>query len=168
MHTILKKAALTAALATASLSASAAETHITVWADVDPTLALLQADGSVLPDSVPLTHNPIRGLVPWERMVRIYSNDESADVEVRLLSTPSLVHQDGTGAAVPMTVSLNRRALTTAAQDFLAGDLFDGAMPGASVAMPLTIAQTTPAPITAKGRYTGLVSIAMVQKAGTP
>ncbi|HIE5513428.1 TPA: CS1 type fimbrial major subunit [Stenotrophomonas maltophilia] len=168
MHTILKKAALTAALATASLSASAAENHITLWADVDPTLALLQADGSALPDAAELTHNPIAGLVPWERMVRIYSNDQDADVEVRLLSTPQLVHQDGTGAAVPITVSLNRRALATTGQDFLASDLFDGAVTGASVAMPLTIAQTTPAPITAKGRYTGLVSIAMVQKAGTP
>ncbi|AWH26439.1 CS1 type fimbrial major subunit [Stenotrophomonas sp. YAU14D1_LEIMI4_1] len=167
MH-ILQKAALGAALATASLSAHAAETHITVWADVDPTLALLQADGSVLPDSVALTHNPTSGLVPWERMVRIYSNDEDADVEVRLLSAPSLVHQDGTGAAVPMQVLLNRRVLGTVAEDFLAGDLFDGAMPGASVAMPLTIKQTTQTPITAKGRYTGLVSIAMVQKAGAP
>lgn len=168
MNTFLSKAALVAALATASLSASAAETHITVWADVDPTLALLQADGSVLPDSVQLTHNPTSGLVPWERMVRIYSNDEDADVEVRLLSAPSLVHQDGTGAAVPMQVLLNRRVLGTVAEDFLAGDLFDGAMTGASVAMPLTIKQTTQAPISAMGRYTGLVSIAMVQKAGTP
>ena len=40
MHAIIKKAALAAALATASLSAHAVETKISVYADVDPTLAL--------------------------------------------------------------------------------------------------------------------------------
>ena len=37
MHAIIKKAALAAALATASLSAHAVETKISVYADVDPT-----------------------------------------------------------------------------------------------------------------------------------
>ena len=42
MHAIIKKAALAAALATASLSAHALETKISVYADVDPTLALMR------------------------------------------------------------------------------------------------------------------------------
>ena len=55
MHAIIKKAALAAALATASLSAHAVETRISVYADVDPTLALLRDDGTPLPDLVTLT-----------------------------------------------------------------------------------------------------------------
>lgn len=34
--------------------------------------------------------------------------------------------------------------------------------------MPLTIAQTTPAPIATKGRYVGIVSVVLNQKATTP
>ena len=48
MNSILKKAALAAALATASLSANAAESHIKVYTNVDTTLALMKADGSVV------------------------------------------------------------------------------------------------------------------------
>lgn len=52
MHAILKKATLVAALATASLSANAAESHIKVYTNVDTTLALMKADGSALPDLI--------------------------------------------------------------------------------------------------------------------
>ena len=73
MHAIIKKAALAAALATASLSAHALETKISVYADVDPTLALLRDDGTPLPDVVNLTHDPLRGLIPDTQRVRIHS-----------------------------------------------------------------------------------------------
>ncbi|MGS7840031.1 CS1 type fimbrial major subunit, partial [Stenotrophomonas maltophilia] len=56
MNAILKKAALAAALATASLSANAAEANISVWAQVDTSLALLKDDGTALPDVVNLVH----------------------------------------------------------------------------------------------------------------
>ncbi|PSM13413.1 CS1 type fimbrial major subunit [Stenotrophomonas maltophilia] len=169
MHAILKKAALAAALATASLSAHAVDTRITVYADVDPTLALLRDDGSALPDTLSLTHDPLRGLLPATQRVRIHSNDEDADIEVRVGRAFELT--DGTGAnRVPMTVSLNNRPLSTTVEEFKAADLFTGAgsMPGESIPMPLTVAQTTPAPLTAKGRYEGLLHIIMNQKATTP
>jgi hypothetical protein len=92
MHAIIKKAALAAALATASLSAHALETKITVYADVDPTLALLRDDGTPLPDTVQLTHDPLRGLLPSTQQVRIHSNDETADIEVRLGHDPVLLN----------------------------------------------------------------------------
>ncbi|MBN5021572.1 fimbrial protein [Stenotrophomonas maltophilia] len=168
MNSILKKAALAAALATVSLSANAFDADIKVWADVDPTLALLKADGTALDSVVNMVHNPVSGLVPWSQQVRIYSNDESKDIEVRVGSTPQLLNTDGGGAPVPLTVSLNGRALTVAAQDFSATDLFDGAMPGASIPMALRIAQTSPAPITRGGRYEGIVTIAMQQKTTSP
>lgn len=168
MNSILKKAALAAALATVSLSANAFDADIKVWADVDPTLALLKADGTALDSVVNMVHNPVSGLVPWSQQVRIYSNDESKDIEVRVGSTPQLLNTDGGGTPVPLTVSLNGRALTVAAQDFSATDLFDGAMPGASIPMALRIAQTSPAPITRGGRYEGIVTIAMQQKTTSP
>ncbi|MCF3497213.1 giant cable pilus fimbrial subunit [Stenotrophomonas maltophilia] len=169
MHAILKKAALAAALATASLSAHAVETKISVYADVDPTLALLRDDGSALPDAVTLTHDPLRGLVPSTQHVRIHSNDEKADIEAKIGGAFALVNGDGK-VTVPMTVSLNRRALAESPIEFKAADLFTGAgsTPGASISMPLTIAQTTPAPITTKGAYTGIVNIVLNQKATTP
>ncbi len=166
--TLLRKLSLAAALATVSLSANAFDADIKVWANVDPTLALLKADGTALDSVVNMVHNPVSGLVPWSQQVRIYSNDESKDIEVRVGSTPQLLNTDGGGTPVPLTVSLNGRALTVAAQDFTASDLFDGAMPGASIPMALRIAQTSPAPITRGGRYEGIVTIAMQQKTTSP
>lgn len=168
MNAILKKAALAAALVTVSLSAHAAESHIQVYADVDLTLALLKQDGSALPTEVSMTHVPGQGLNTYTERVRIYSNDEDQDVGVRLMHTPSLVRTDGAAPAVPLTVSLNKRALTVAEQDFLASELFDGDQDGRSIAMDLDIAQTTRAEMTVAGRYEGMVSIVMVQKPGTP
>ncbi|CAM4416242.1 MULTISPECIES: CS1 type fimbrial major subunit [Stenotrophomonas] len=168
MNSILKKAALAAALATVSLSANAFDADIKVWANVDPTLALLKADGTALDSVVNMVHNPVSGLVPWSQQVRIYSNDESKDIEVRVGSTPQLLNTDGGGAPVPLTVSLNGRALTVAAQDFSATDLFDGALPGASIPLALRIAQTVQAPIARGGSYEGIVTIAMQQKTTSP
>lgn len=159
---------LAAALMAASSTVHASQTLIKVWTDVDTTLALLRADGSTLPDAVQLTHNPNSGLVPWTEQVRIYSNDIRKDVEVRLSSPPALTSLDSTAPAVPLSVSLNAKALTTAAQDFTADELFDGALPGASIAMPLTITQTTQAPISKSGTYEGLISIVMAQKTAAP
>ncbi|UQA69728.1 fimbrial protein [Stenotrophomonas maltophilia] len=169
MHATIKKAALAAALATASLSAHAVETKISVYADVDPTLALLRDDGSALPDAVTLTHDPLRGLVPSTQHVRIHSNDESADIEAKIGSAFVLANGDGK-VTVPMTVSLNNRALAVTPVEFKAADLFTGAgsTPGASISMPLVIAQTTPAPIATKGAYTGIVNIVLNQKATAP
>lgn len=165
---LLKKLFVAAALASASLSAHALEAHIQVWADVDPTLALLKADGTALDDVVKLEYRPgpttTGSLVPWSDSVRIFSNDVSKDVQVRLIQAAVLQAQIGTGTAVPLTVSLKGKPLTITAQDFTAAELFTGSIPGASVEMPLEIRQTTPATITAAGRYEGLVSIAMVQK----
>lgn len=168
MSSILKKVALAAALATASLSANAAESHIKVYTNVDTTLALMKADGSALPDLITLAHIPGQGLNAHTERVRIYTNDEDKDIEVRLTADPSLVLRSGGGTAIPLAVSLNKKRLTVAAQDFIASDIYDGALPGASVVMDLQIGQATRAPITVAGEYEGIVSIAMVQKTASP
>ncbi|MBK0025695.1 fimbrial protein [Stenotrophomonas sp. S48] len=169
MNTILKKVALAAALATASLSAHAAEAEIAVWADVDPTLALLKVDGTALDDSVKLAFNPVLGrLADWTDRVRIYSNAVDKDIEVRLGADPVLLRQGGGGTAVPLAVSLNGEVLTTAPRTYEASKIFDGALGGASIPMELRIAHGGTGKITVDGKYEGIVSIAMVQAAGTP
>ena len=170
MKAILKKAALAAALVTASLSANAAESHITVYTNVDLTLALLKTDGSALPDEIPMVYIPGRGLTPHSERVRIFSNDTDSDVEIRLINAPTLQHTEktGPGTSVPLTVSLNARPLTVASQDFTAAELYNSAPEGRSVEMDLTFAQTTQAPLTTAGEYRGIVSIALNQKPGTP
>ncbi len=168
MNTFLKKAALAAALVTASLSAHAAEAEITVWASVDPTLALLKADGTALDDSVRLVHNPVSGLlVDWTDRVRIYSNSPDDDIEVRLGADPALVLEGGGGTPVPLAVSLNGEALSTTPRTYEASLLFDGD-DGTSIPMDLRIAQGNTTAIAAKGKYVGIVTIAMVHAAGTP
>lgn len=166
----MAKLCLAVGLCAASLSVHAAEAHVIVWAEVDPTLSLLKANGTGLDDSVQLVHRAGTGLTAWSEQVRIYSNDIAKDVEVRLARTLELLPTNaGAGAAaVPMTVSLNSRELTTTVTDFTAAELFDGALPGASIAMPLLVAQATPGPITVAGQYEGLLSVVLKQKAGTP
>jgi len=157
-------AGLALLLGTLALSAQAVQTDIKVWADVDPTLALLQADGSPLPDTVRLTYNPSIGLLPWSQQVRIYSNDISKDLSIRLANAPVLSPLGGSASSVPLSVSINTRRLGVVPQDFTAVELFDGALPGASIAMPLQIAQATLGRITTAGQYEGMVSVVIVQK----
>lgn len=171
MSQILKKAALMVALAGASLSAHAAvEANITVWANVDPTLSLLKADGTALPDAVQLVYRAGgAGLAPWSENVRIFSNDVQKNVSVRLAAAAVLRPDLAAPGAidVPMTVSLNGRALDTTAIEFDAADLFDSAIPGASIAMPLRVAQTTSGEINFAGLYSGNVALVVAQDASS-
>jgi len=162
------------ALATASMSAHAVQADITVWADVDPTLALLKADGTPLSDVVEMGYRAgaagagsTAGLVPVTEQVRVFSNDVTKAITVRLGSAPSLIPTMAgpTATAVPLSVSLNSVELTTGGVEFTAASLFPGSnYPGASIVVPLTISQTTAGPIAVAGRYEGIVSLVMVQK----
>lgn len=169
MNPIIKHTALALALCTTALSAQAAEAHITVWANVDPTLSLLKADGSALPDAVQLPYRAGQGLSSWTERVRVFSNDTTLDIDVRLAEPAVLVPRVAAAGAVevPLRVTLNGRELGIAPIDFTADQLFQGAIPGASIEMPLTVAQAVVAPITAAGLYDGPVSLVMAQKAGS-
>lgn len=152
-------------------TAQASQTDISVWANIDPLVELLKADGSPLQDSVQLTYRPGAGLIPWEEQVRVFANDDSKDIEVRLAGAASLNPTiAGSGAvAVPLAVKLNNRPLTTTSITFAANELFPGSsMDGASVSMPLNIAQATPAAINVAGRYEGVVSVVLAQSTITP
>lgn len=172
MFNLCKKAALALVLGGASLSAHAVETDITVWATVDPTLALLKADGTPLSDSVELTYRAGStangaGLQAWTEQVRIFSNDITKDILVRLGADAALAPDVAAVGAtsIPLTVSLNNTALTTTAQELAAATLFPGTdVPGASVTIPLSIAQATQGAIAFGGRYKGIVTVIMAQK----
>lgn len=166
MTTLLKKVALAAALATASLSAHAAEVDIAVWADIDPALSMMKADGSALDSSVKLSHDAGTGLLAtWKQRVRIHSNDVDKDITVRLGASPSLIPEGSAGGtAVPLAVTLNGEALSTTAKDFEASNIFDGALPGRSIPMDLTIGQGNTTAIATAGRYNGLVTLVLLQK----
>lgn len=169
MYRTMKQAAFGLAICTAALSAHAAEAHITVWANVDPTLSLLRADGSALPDAVQMPYRAGQGLSSWSERVRVFSNDTSLDVDVRL-AEPAVLMPKVTAAGavnVPLAVSLNGRELGLAPIAFTADQLFQGAIPGASIEMPLTVAQATPGPISAAGLYDGPVSLVLVQRASS-
>ncbi|TGY37075.1 CS1 type fimbrial major subunit [Stenotrophomonas maltophilia] len=172
MSHIFKKAALAVALVGASLSANAAvEANITVWANVDPTLSLLKADGTALPDAVQLVYRAGgAGLAPWSEDVRIFSNDIEKDVSVRLAAETVLRPDLAAPGAinVPLTVSLNGRELDTTAIDFAADDLFDSAIPGASIAMPLRVQQTVSGEINFAGLYSGTVALVVAQNTAAP
>ena len=172
MFNLCKKAALALVLGSASLSAHAVETDITVWATVDPTLSLLKADGTPLSDVVELVYRAGStangaGLQPWSEQVRIFSNDITKDIAVRLGADPVLAPDVAAVGAVdiPLTVSLNGTALATTPKDFTAALLFPGSdLPGASMAIPLAIAQKTPGAIAFGGQYKGIVTVVMAQK----
>ncbi len=175
MNSIIKKAALAAALATVSLSAHAVDTRISVYANVDTTLAFQQENGSPLPDSITMNYlpafddgsSPVRpgGLEPWKLMTRIFTNDESKDIEVSLQNALELVPTIGQIGAtpVPMTVSLHGVELSTTSKDLAATDLFDGAIDGVSKPLELAITQTT-AGVLKSGSYEGMATIVMRQK----
>ena len=167
ISSLTKKAALSLALATGAITSAHASQHdITVWASVDPTLDLRKADGTALWDTAQLTYSPASGSVglsTWTEQVRIFSNDEAKDVLVRVAAAPTLKRDAGGGTDQPLTVSLNGTDLALTNTTFSRTTLFPSGTTGESIRMPLSIRPTTKRAITDAGRYSGTVSIVMVQ-----
>lgn len=178
----LKVAALTLALL-ASGSAFAAQKDITVVADVDPTLDLLQPDGSALPQTVRMNYVPGVGLQPVSIMTKIFTNDITKSVKIRLIGDSAnkttsgvvLTPMVSTGTPVDITVKYNGKLLTPNDLVFAVTDLnyvanTDPTDPtktlgvGSSQAMPLEISQTKRAPL-GRGSYQGVVSVVLTQSA---
>ncbi|CAI1142363.1 MULTISPECIES: CS1 type fimbrial major subunit [Serratia] len=149
-----------------SLSAMAVQKDITVTADIDPTVELLQSDGTALPSSIKMTYLPGVGLQKQTLSTKIFTNDATKQVEMRLLATPSLTSiTTPTAAAIPLTVSYNGKALTTAVtkdSTLEPAVLFpNGRLDGGSVPFDLVIAQSTPGLVTTSGSYQGVVSLVL-------
>lgn len=164
------KIAATAALFAAlfSTSALAAEAIINVTANIDPTLELRNADGTLLEQNIRLGYLPGVGLDGHRMETKIYTNDKAKDVTVRLGSQPQLVHSTNTTAAtIPLTVTLATKPLTTVEQTLTAAELFGSASgAGESVTLPLVISQATKAPVDTAGTYQGMVQLVLTQAVG--
>lgn len=146
-------------------SALAAEATITVTANVDPMLELRNADGSLLSQTLKMGYTPGVGLDGINLPTRIFSNDQTKGVKVRLASSAQLTHISDTSAtAIPLKVSLNGSALTTTETPLTAAALFTDttAGPGQSVILPLKIEQATKGTVAA-GTYQGLVQLILAQ-----
>ncbi|MCE0462006.1 MULTISPECIES: CS1 type fimbrial major subunit [Pseudomonas] len=149
-----------------SLPAVAVEKSILVYADVDPTIELLQSDGSPLPASMEMAYLPGAGLQPTRLGTRIFSNDTEKDMTLRLITNPVLANMTNPAATgVPLSISFGGRALNTTGVSLSAADLFPGGDPtSGSIEQMLDIRQTTAGAITNAGRYEGIVSLVLTQQ----
>lgn len=163
----LKVAALTIALL-ASGSAFAAQKDITVTAEVDNALDMLQPDGSNLPSAVRMSYIPGVGLQAVNIQTKIFTNDITKKVTIKLANDPKLALMNSVGPAVDLAVSYNNIPLTMNGVDFepAALNFSASASPatsvGASQTMPLTISQKTAGSV-GKGSYQGVVSFLLTQ-----
>lgn len=157
------KIALAAAALVTAFSAGAAQRNITVTASIDPTVDVTKADGSALPAAVEMQYLPGKGLLAYQEQIKFWSNTADRALNVSLVSDPSLT--DATGAnAIPLSVSVNGKTLTTTASSFAYATTFPNGVTNGSTAMPLVIAQKTQGVITSPaGTYSGLVSLVVTQ-----
>lgn len=145
-----------------AVAAHADQTDITVTADIDPTVALTQADGSALPDSIKLKYRPESGLESYKTNVKFWTNSTTNPLEVQLGNAPSLTDQAGANP-IPLTVTLNGTALTTAKTSLTYASLFHNGNTKGSDILPLAISQTSPTATVVAGQYSGVVSIIVAQ-----
>lgn len=139
------------------------QAHVKIYTGDDPSLALLEPDGSALPDLVEIVDIPAFGLRQTDVRVRVFSNDTDQALMVGLSHMAVLRPMSAPAGAleIPLRVSLNGRELTTSPVEFAAADLFDGAIPGASVTMSLLVEQAMQEANPEDGRYEGIVAITM-------
>ncbi|VWC47143.1 cable pilus major pilin CblA [Burkholderia lata] len=155
-----------AAAALFSMSAFAVQKDITVTANVDPTLEILTADGSALPSSVAMSYMPGKGLQTKEVMTKIFSNDKTKDLQVRLATDAVMTNVTSPGAtSIPLSVKLGNDVITTEATTVKAATIFLGDLSQGSSALPLSISQKTPGEVAEAGNYLGVVSLVVTQAA---
>ncbi|WP_434560375.1 CS1 type fimbrial major subunit [Pseudomonas sp. R1-6] len=162
----LLKFAPLALVALTSLPAMAVEKNITIYANVDPTLEILQSDGRPLPGSMEMAYLPGSGLQPTRLGTRIYSNDTDKDMTLRLIASPVLANTTNPAATgVPLSVRYGGRPLNTTGVTLPAVELFPGGdSSGGSVEQLLEIQQTNAGAITNAGRYEGVVALLLTQQ----
>lgn len=166
----LKKSIAATALATlfATMGVSAVEKNITVTASVDPTIDLLQSDGSALPTSVALNYSPAAsGFEVYTINTAVHTNAPDKGVVVKLSADPVLSNILEPTLQIPMTVTWGGQELSTTGKTFDADKLNFGAsgVKGVSSTQQLSIyaeAEQANGSVTA-GNYQGVVSIILTQ-----
>ncbi|HAY3943330.1 TPA: fimbrial protein [Escherichia coli] len=166
----LKKTIGAMALATlfATMGASAVEKTISVTASVDPTVDLLQSDGSALPNSVALTYSPaVGGFEAHTINTVVHTNDPAKGVIVKLSAEPVLSNVLNPTLQIPVSVNFAGKKLTTTGTTIESNKLnfASSGVDKVSSTQKLSIhADTTQVTggLTA-GQYQGLVSIILTQ-----
>ena len=167
MKTSFIATAVAALVSVYSFSASAVQKDITVTAQIDSTLEIMQADGSSLPSTMKLDFLPGAGLIHKSISTRVYSNAMTKGVNVKLMALPKLVNVVDPTKSVELAVKLNNANLTETDTLLPATTLFPGgaaAQNGGSIALELDISQAAkveddlPA-----GTYSGTVSLVISQ-----
>lgn len=164
MKRMITKSLLALAMVSVMGSAMAAQKDITVTATVDAALDMTQSDNSALPKNIDMQYFPGTGLAPASLQTKIWANDTTKDVKMRLASDFSLVNNLG-GTAIPMTVKWGSNAITTADTTLKATDLFPNgtdAVKTGSIAKTLLISQATQGAL-ATGVYQGVLSLYLYQ-----
>ncbi|XXN66174.1 CS1 type fimbrial major subunit (plasmid) [Enterobacter ludwigii] len=162
MQKLIKPLVIAAAL-TAAFNAQAVQKDITVNANVDATVDMTQADGTALPGTINMQYIPGRGLSTYSLDTKIWSNSQTANINVALVSAAQL-NDTVTGTAVPLTVTLGAdlKRITTTATALTYASLFPAGTTNGSSVLPLKISQTTPG-VLATGTYSGVVSLLITQ-----
>ena len=143
----------------ASFNAFAVQKDITVVADVDENIEMLQADGSALPQTLRMNHLPGYGLQAATVQTKIFTNNVTKSMKIKLVAEPALANMlNPSSPAVPLSVSYGGRALT--ATELFSGQAATG--PGYSINQLLEITQTS-AGTPEAGSYQGLVSLLLTQ-----
>lgn len=148
-----------AAAAVFSMSAFAIEKQITVTAQIDPAIELLDPSGGALPSALPMQYVPGQGLTALSFDARFFSNDNKKDIEIRLREDPKLVHtSDSSARAIELAVNVDGQSLSTGVTKLTATDLFSG-NDTASKQVRFTIAQKTQGAVATPGLYSGPVRL---------
>ncbi|MEX5542713.1 CS1 type fimbrial major subunit [Pseudomonas poae] len=149
-------------------TANAYETDIVVTADVDTTLGFMQADGNEIPKTLEMSYLPTTGLKDYIIRTKLYTNDTSKNLLMRLGSNPQLANTTNSSApVVPLAVSFMGTKLD-AAKDLTINPsnlIWDN--DGASQAQDLKISQATQGKLSVAGRYSGNVNLIITQDAST-
>ncbi|VVD95556.1 CS1 type fimbrial major subunit [Pandoraea anhela] len=163
-----KHLAAVAALALPMTAAYSAEVVMDLSANIDPTLSVLQANGNPMPSSLDFAyHAASRDIVAPTIQTRLYTNDPTQNVNVRLGSASTLVHTTSSEvAAIPLTVRFDGQVITTANTAMNAAQIWTGAATGESKTIPLSVTGRVPGtnpPIA--GRYVGRLEMLIVASA---
>ncbi|QHE91830.1 Cro/Cl family transcriptional regulator [Pandoraea fibrosis] len=162
------KIAPVAAAALISFSAFAVEKEITVTAQIDPTVELLAADGSALPSNLKLEHIPGTGLRAQTFDAKIFSNETTKDIEIRLQAEPQLTHtMDTSAVAIPLQVKVDGTPLKLTGTKLAATELFQDKDSKASKKLTFSIEPKTAGTIATAGLYSGPVRLIVTQAAGS-
>lgn len=161
MKKFLSCSLLSAAILTFT-SAHAVTRNINVTATIDPTVDITLADGTALPDTIAMQYLPNSGLTTVSKDVKLWSNSTTNNLTIALARSPELSAPTA-DTTIPLSVTLNGTALSTAASTLPYNTYFPNGITNGSITIPLAISQATKGAVATAGDYSGTVSLVLAQ-----